>query len=99
MSIGIDRISLYTPSYYLDVRELAVARGVDPNKFTIGIGQDKQAVIPSSQDIVTMGANAAIRLRDDIDDSRLGLVIVGTESGVDASKASALYIHECDAWK
>ena len=94
MSIGIDRISLYTPSYYLDVRELAVARGVDPNKFTIGIGQDKQAVIPSSQDIVTMGANAAIRLRGDIDDSRLGLVIVGTESGVDASKASALYIHE-----
>ncbi|WP_418969109.1 hydroxymethylglutaryl-CoA synthase [Alloscardovia omnicolens] len=93
-SIGIDCISMFTPAYYLDVRELAVARGVVPDKFTIGIGQDQQAVIPSSQDIVTMGASAAVRLRADIDDDRLGLVIVGTESGVDASKASALYVHD-----
>ncbi|WP_205668811.1 hydroxymethylglutaryl-CoA synthase [Alloscardovia theropitheci] len=93
-SIGIDRISMFTPNFYLDIRELAKARGVDPDKFTIGIGQEQQAVIPSSQDAVTMGASAALRLRDDIDDEKLGLVILGTESGVDASKAGALYIHE-----
>lgn len=93
-AIGIDRLSLYTPAYYLDIRELAQARGVDPDKFTIGIGQDQQAVIPSSQDVVTMGAAAAVRLMDDIDSERLGLVILGTESGVDASKAGALYIHD-----
>ncbi|MFC0265303.1 hydroxymethylglutaryl-CoA synthase [Alloscardovia macacae] len=93
-NIGIDRISMYTPAYYLDVRELAEARGVDPDKYTIGIGQDEQAVIPSSQDAVTMGAAAAADLLAYIDPERLGLVILGTESGVDASKAGALYIHE-----
>lgn len=93
-AIGIDLISMYTPRYVVDIRELAVARNVDPDKFTIGIGQDEQAVIPSSQDSVTMGASAAARLRSAIDDAKLGLVILGTESGVDASKAGALYIHE-----
>ncbi|MFD0704259.1 hydroxymethylglutaryl-CoA synthase [Alloscardovia venturai] len=93
-AIGIDRISMYTPAYFLDIRQLAVARGVDPDKFTIGIGQDQQAVIPGSQDVVTMGATAALRMLDDIDPDRLGLVILGTESGVDASKAGALYIHD-----
>ncbi|WP_018143311.1 hydroxymethylglutaryl-CoA synthase [Alloscardovia criceti] len=93
-SIGIDRISFFTPHYYLDIRELAEARGEEPDKYTIGIGQDQQAVIPSSQDVVTMGATAALRLREDIDEDNLGLVILGTESGVDASKAGALYIHQ-----
>lgn len=39
--------------------KLAEARQVDPNKFLIGIGQTQMAVSPVSQDIVSMGANAA----------------------------------------
>lgn len=76
------------------MRDLAIARGIDPNKFTIGIGQSQQAVPPNHQDIVTLGAQAALPLLPCIDSNRLKMVIVGTESGVDASKSSALYIHK-----
>ncbi|WP_461224504.1 hydroxymethylglutaryl-CoA synthase [Lacticaseibacillus suihuaensis] len=90
MTIGIDQIAFDTPAFYVDLRELAVARDIAPDKFTIGIGQDQQAVAPSSQDIVTMGAAAASRLQ--LDPKRLGLIALGTESGVDASKAATLYL-------
>lgn len=92
--VGIDRITFATPNCYLSMRDLAIARGIDPNKFTIGIGQSQQAVPPNHQDIVTLGAQAALPLMPYIDSSRLKMVIVGTESGVDASKSSALYIHK-----
>lgn len=92
--VGIDRITFATPNCYLSMRDLAIARGIDPNKFTIGIGQSQQAVPPNHQDIVTLGAQAALQLMPSIDSNRLKMVIVGTESGVDASKSSALYIHK-----
>lgn len=92
--IGIDRITFATPNCYLSMKDLAIARGIDPNKFTIGIGQNQQAVPPNHQDIVTLGAQAALPLLPYIDSNRLKMVIVGTESGVDASKSSALYIHK-----
>ena len=92
--VGIDRITFATPNCYLSMRDLAITRGIDPNKFTIGIGQSQQAVPPNHQDIVTLGAQAALPLLPYIDSSRLKMVIVGTESGVDASKSSALYIHK-----
>lgn len=92
--VGIDRITFATPNCYLSMRDLAIARGIDPNKFTIGIGQSQQAVPPNHQDIVTLGAQAALQLMPYIDSNRLKMVIVGTESGVDASKSSALYIHK-----
>lgn len=92
--VGIDRITFATPNCYLSMKDLAIARGIDPNKFTIGIGQSHQAVPPNHQDIVTLGAQAALPLMPYIDNNRLKMVIVGTESGVDASKSSALYIHK-----
>ncbi|MFU0535559.1 hydroxymethylglutaryl-CoA synthase family protein [Gardnerella pickettii] len=92
--VGIDRITFATPNCYLSMKDLAIARGIDPNKFTIGIGQNQQAVPPNHQDIVTLGAQAALPLLPYIDSNRLKMVIVGTESGVDASKSSALYIHK-----
>ncbi|MFP1711721.1 hydroxymethylglutaryl-CoA synthase [Gardnerella vaginalis] len=92
--VGIDRITFATPNCYLSMKDLAIARGIDPNKFTIGIGQSQQAVPPNHQDIVTLGAQAALPLMPYIDSNRLKMVIVGTESGVDASKSSALYIHK-----
>lgn len=93
-TVGIDRITFATPNCYLSMKDLAIARGIDPNKFTIGIGQSQQAVPPNHQDIVTLGAQAALPLMPYIDNNRLKMVIVGTESGVDASKSSALYIHK-----
>lgn len=94
MKIGIDKIGFYTPNQYVDLVELALKRRIDPAKFTIGIGQDKMAIAPLSQDTVSMGANAAEKILTPEDKAQIDLVILGTESGVDHSKAGALYIHE-----
>lgn len=91
--VGIDRISFTTPHYYVDLTDLAKTREIDPNKFTIGIGQSEQSVPPNNQDIVTLGAQAALPLLKYVKKDKLKMLIVGTESGVDASKSSALYIH------
>lgn len=94
MKIGIDKIGFYTPSYYVDMEELAEARGVEPAKLTIGIGQSKMAVPPITQDPVTMAANAAAQMLSDEDKQAIDFVIVGTESGIDQSKATAVYVHD-----
>lgn len=92
MKIGIDKIGFNTSSYYLDLTDLANARGVDPNKYLIGIGQEKQAVVLPTQDIVTMGTMAADQMLTDTDRQTITTVIVATESGIDNSKASAIYV-------
>lgn len=92
MQIGIDKLGLFTPNTYLDLVMLANARGVDPDKFTIGIGQDQMAIAPLSQDSVTMGANAALDLLEGESRDNISLLILGTESGIDQSKAGAIYI-------
>ncbi|MCH4208845.1 hydroxymethylglutaryl-CoA synthase [Bifidobacterium sp.] len=97
MKVGIDRIGFSAPNRYLDLVDLAHARGVDPNKYLTGIGQRKMAVPALSQDIVALGANAAEDALSDCEDAEkasIGLLIVATESGVDQSKASALFVHE-----
>lgn len=93
MKIGIDKMSFYTPAFYVDMVELAEAREIDPNKFTIGIGQDQMGFAPLSQDAVTMGANAALNLLTPEDIAAIDLVIFASESGIDHSKAGAVYIH------
>ncbi|WP_294544862.1 hydroxymethylglutaryl-CoA synthase [uncultured Limosilactobacillus sp.] len=92
MKIGIDKMAFATTSEYIDLAELAKVRGVDPNKYLIGIGQSEQAVLPPTQDIVTLGAAAADKLLDEDDRERITTVIVATESGIDNSKASAIYV-------
>lgn len=93
MNVGIDKISFFVPPYYVDMTDLALARGVDPNKFHIGIGQDKMAVNKKTQDIVTFAANATKNIITDEDKALIDMVIVGTESGIDESKASAVVLH------
>ncbi|NLR10080.1 hydroxymethylglutaryl-CoA synthase [Lactobacillus sp. ZJLC28-8] len=92
MSVGIDKIGFYTPGLYLDMAELATARGEDPNKYLIGIGQSRQAVIPPTQDTVTMAANAARQILTPAFKADIAMVLFGTESGIDNSKATAVYL-------
>ncbi|KAF1301059.1 hydroxymethylglutaryl-CoA synthase [Enterococcus saccharolyticus] len=93
MTVGIDKISFFVPPYYIDMTDLAHARGVDPNKFHIGIGQDKMAVNAKTQDIVTFAANAANTILTAEDLEKIDMVIVGTESSVDESKATSVVLH------
>lgn len=94
MNIGIDKINFFTPSLYVDLVKLADARGIDPNKFTVGIGQNKMSINPITQDTVSMGANAALPLVTADEADTIDLVILGTESAIDYSKSGAVIIHQ-----
>lgn len=92
MTIGIDKIGFYSPHLIIDMRALASARGVDPDKFTYGLGQDFMAVPPLSQDTNTLAANAALTILNDDDKQAIDLIILATESGLDGSKAGATVV-------
>lgn len=91
--VGIDALGFYTPPYYLDLKNLATARGIDFNKFYVGLGQEKMAVIPPDEDIVTMAADAAFRVLKQVDPREIELLIFATESGIDQSKAAGIFVH------
>ncbi|HEM5945407.1 TPA: hydroxymethylglutaryl-CoA synthase [Streptococcus suis] len=93
MNIGIDKIGFAAPDYVLDLADLAQARNVDPNKFKIGLLQSEMAVAPITQDIISLGARAAEAILTEEDKQTIDMVIVGTESSVDQSKAAAVTIH------
>ena len=93
MKIGIDKIGFAMPNYYLDIRDLATARGIESDKFTKGLLQLEMSIPPVSQDIVTLGAQAAYEILDEEDLEKIDMIIVGTESGIDQSKASSVFIH------
>lgn len=92
MKIGIDKLAFYAPSYYIDLKELAQHRGVDPNKYLIGLGQRKTAIIESNQDVVTLAANAAQQILTKEDIEHIDLVLFASESSIDESKAAGLFL-------
>jgi hydroxymethylglutaryl-CoA synthase len=93
LKIGIDKIGFYTPHLYVDMNKLAIARKEKPEKFIIGIGQEKMSVPPITQDAVTMAANAALAMLEESDRGKIDYVIFATESAIDHSKAAAIYVH------
>lgn len=93
MNIGIDQISFYTPQYFLDLRTLAEARGVDPDKYVLGIGQSRMGIPSPDEDIVTMAASAASPLKEQGALDGVETLLFATESGIDQSKAAGLFVH------
>ena len=94
MQIGIEKISFYVPEYYLDINKLAEIRSENPEKYVTNVGQERMAVIPPNEDIVTMGATAANDIITEEDKADIDLVIFATESGFDQSKAAGIYVHQ-----
>ena len=92
MQVGIDKIGLFTPNKYVDMVDLAHARNQDPNKFLIGIGQSEMSVADQTQDAVSMGIKATMKYIDRIDKDKVGLLVLGTESGIDQSKSASLFV-------
>jgi len=90
--IGIDKMSFFAPHQYIDMVALAKARHEEPDKYLIGIGQTQQTVVPATQDIVTMAANAADPMLTVEERADITTVIVATESGIDNSKSAAVYV-------
>ncbi len=92
--IGIDALGFYTSHYYLDLAELAQARGVDIDKIHFGLGQLKMAVPAPDEDIITMAANAAYQALSHIDSDEIDHILFATESGFDQSKSASTYIQK-----
>ena len=95
MKIGIDALGVAVPRRYVDMVELARARGIEPGKYVEGLGAREMAVAEPGEDTVALAALAASRAlaASEIDRSNLGLLIVGTETGVDHSKPVASFVH------
>lgn len=94
MKIGIDKLSFFAPPIYIDMVDLAKARDVDPNKYLVGIGQEKMAIAPNSYDVISLAANAAKQILTDEDKAEIDMVLFATETGVDHSKSGAAWVHE-----
>lgn len=92
-SVGIDKASFYTSQYFLSLETLAEGRGVDPDKYTIGLGQRKMAVMPPDESIVTMAAAAAERILEGEDKAQIRTLLLATESSSDLSKSAGIYVH------
>lgn len=92
-SIGIEDLELAASHHVLDLGRLAEARGVDPAKYTRGIGLDEMGVVAADEDVVTLGASAAARLLERTGTEGLRTVLFATESGVDQSKSGAVIVH------
>ncbi|MDB4970851.1 MAG: Hydroxymethylglutaryl-CoA synthase [Myxococcales bacterium] len=94
-TIGIDAIALAVPEGYLDLADLAAARGVPAGKFVEGLGVQRMSVARQHEDPVALAATAARRLfaTSGVDPSTIGLCVVGTETAVDHSKPVAAYLH------
>lgn len=93
--IGIHALGLAVPRRYVDMAELARARGVDPAKYLQGLGAREMAVAEPGEDTVALAALAARRALEagGTPRDRLGLLVVGTETGVDHSKPVASFVH------
>lgn len=93
MKVGIDLIHFATSNYYLDLETYAQEKGTDPNKYLIGIGQQKMSIAPPDEDIVTLSAKAAAPILEQIDKNTITAVLFATESGVDQSKSAGAFLH------
>ncbi|MFN3235305.1 MAG: hydroxymethylglutaryl-CoA synthase [Gammaproteobacteria bacterium] len=91
-TFGIDAMSFFTSNAYLDLATMAKVRNTDVNKYYVGIGQRLMGVPSVDEDIVTMAANAADKIINDQNRSQIKTIIFATESGVDQSKAAAVYL-------
>lgn len=92
--VGIDSIGFYTSHYCLDLKTLARARNVEPDKYQIGLGQQCMSVSPPGEDIVTLAANAAREALAHTDPNSIDTILFATESGIDQSKAAGIFVHQ-----
>jgi hydroxymethylglutaryl-CoA synthase len=87
--VGVEALYVYSPDYYVDNAELALARGSVPKHFTEGVGVKTFSVCPPNEDQSSMAASAAYRLMETykISPNEIFRIDTPTESGLDSSRA------------
>lgn len=93
MSFGIEAASYYVPSLYLEIKDLAEKRGIEPAKLEKGLGLHKMGLPDVHEDAATFAAEALLRLIRDynINPREISRIYLGTESALDAAKPTASY--------
>jgi len=93
---GIDAIAFYVPELYVDIKDLALARSIAPEKLQKGLGLQKMAIPDVGEDAATFAAQALIELirKNQVNPKDIGRIYLGTESAVDGSKPTATYAVE-----
>lgn len=96
LPVGIDDMAAYIPSLYLDIRDLAEARGIQYEKLANGLGLLKMAFPDVHEDAATMAAEAISELmeKNGLRPEQIGRVYLGTESALDGAKPTATYAVE-----
>lgn len=94
MQVGIDDLAIYVPKLYIDYKDFAQARGINPQKLEYGIGIKKMALVDTNQDSACMAANACLKLmqKNDLQPQNIGRMYVATESALDESKAMNSFV-------
>ncbi|WP_312076494.1 hydroxymethylglutaryl-CoA synthase [Chryseobacterium sp.] len=93
MSFGIEAASYYVPSLYLEIKDLAEKRGIEPAKLEKGLGLHKMGFPDVHEDAATFAAEALLKLIKDynINPKEISRIYLGTESALDAAKPTATY--------
>ncbi len=94
LTTGIASLGLALPPMAMDLDELARLRGVDPDKYKVGLGCDTMALCPPGYGVIDLASTAAERAlkRWDGDRTDIGLLAVGTETAVDMSRPLSAYV-------
>ena len=74
----------------VDLADLAHSNGTEPAKYRLGLGQDQFSFPAPDEDIVTMGAAAALPLIERNGAEGIRTIMFATASGVDQSKAAGV---------
>lgn len=99
-NVGISQIGFSIPQSYVDINELAEARGIIPEKLTQGLGLKKLAVCKEDETIDVLIANALEDLwhnsaneAETLDSflKDVDRIYLGTESAIDGAKPSVTY--------
>lgn len=93
-STGIASLGLHLPPLAMEVTELARLRGVDPDKYTVGLGCREMALCPPGFGVVELAVEAGRRalVRWGGDPATIGLIAVGTESALDMSRPLSAWV-------
>ena len=93
MRYGIEAASFHVPSLYLEIKDLAEKRNIEPAKLEKGLGLHKMAFPDVHEDAATFAAEALLKLIKDnhLNPKEISRIYLGTESALDAAKPTATY--------
>lgn len=90
--IGIEKIGVYPTRLSLDLSVLARERGYDIEHMHHELMVYERGLNPPWEDPVTMAVNAAKPILSEEDIASIGLLIVGTETGLDQEKSLSSWV-------